>query len=285
MHIPHNRLATGTEGPDGLPRTGKAADFGSVLVTPPAHRPAIRPEERSGRWDCPAWTGIDPAGETVLYIDARPFTRECIGAFLRSGLGGMEVLPLPVWPQQDSGCPDPRRVRAVIMNTDAEPMGRAPLAERIADIALRLPEIPRIILSALDDPGNVARAFAMGVKGYIPTSLPPPVVLEIVRFVCAGGSFAPASALLLLRRQATQDRFSPEPERSSPEGDDIEGTVRFSRRQMEILACLHQGLPNKLIAHQLSMSENTVKVHIRTIMKKLHATNRTQVVCLTLGIS
>ena len=60
----------------------------------------------------------------------------------------------------------------------------------------------------------------------------------------------------------------------------IEG---FTQRQAEILDCLRRGMANKLIAYELDMCESTVKVHIRHIMKKLNATNRTQVAYLTRG--
>jgi DNA-binding NarL/FixJ family response regulator len=56
---------------------------------------------------------------------------------------------------------------------------------------------------------------------------------------------------------------------------------KFSPRQQEVLRRLWMGKPNKTIAYELSMCESTVKVHIRNIMKKLHVTNRTQVVVLT----
>ena len=58
-------------------------------------------------------------------------------------------------------------------------------------------------------------------------------------------------------------------------------TETFSPRQMEILQQLWQGKQNKKIGHDLDISENTVKVHIHHIMKKLNAPNRTQVVLLT----
>jgi DNA-binding NarL/FixJ family response regulator len=56
---------------------------------------------------------------------------------------------------------------------------------------------------------------------------------------------------------------------------------RFSPRQSQILDCLRRGMANKLIAYELNMCESTVKVHIRNIMKKLNATNRTQVAYMT----
>jgi gluconolactonase len=58
----------------------------------------------------------------------------------------------------------------------------------------------------------------------------------------------------------------------------------FTQRQAQILDCLRRGMANKLIAYELNMCESTVKVHIRNIMKKLNATNRTQVVYLTNGL-
>jgi hypothetical protein len=50
------------------------------------------------------------------------------------------------------------------------------------------------------------------------------------------------------------------------------------------LDCLRRAMANKLIAYELTMCESTVKVHIRNIMKKLKATNRTKVVYLTRGL-
>jgi DNA-binding NarL/FixJ family response regulator len=58
----------------------------------------------------------------------------------------------------------------------------------------------------------------------------------------------------------------------------------FTNRQSQVLACLREGKPNKLIAYELTMCESTVKVHVRHIMKKLGATNRTQVAYLTNGL-
>ena len=58
----------------------------------------------------------------------------------------------------------------------------------------------------------------------------------------------------------------------------------FTRRQSQILDCLRRGMANKLIAYELNMCESTVKVHVRNIMKKLKATNRTQVAYMTRGL-
>jgi DNA-binding NarL/FixJ family response regulator len=52
----------------------------------------------------------------------------------------------------------------------------------------------------------------------------------------------------------------------------------FTSRQMTVLFHLQRGNANKIIAHELGMSESTVKVHVRNIMRKMNATNRTQAV-------
>jgi DNA-binding NarL/FixJ family response regulator len=54
--------------------------------------------------------------------------------------------------------------------------------------------------------------------------------------------------------------------------------VIFTAREMEVLEALQKGWSNKWIAHSLHISENTIKVHIQRIMRKLHATNRTEAV-------
>jgi DNA-binding NarL/FixJ family response regulator len=60
--------------------------------------------------------------------------------------------------------------------------------------------------------------------------------------------------------------------------------VGFSRRQLQVLELLKEGKQNKIISYELGMSEGTVKVHIRQIMRKLKVRNRTQVVLLTQSI-
>ena len=97
------------------------------------------------------------------------------------------------------------------------------------------------------------------------------VAVRAVHLVCVGGTFAPAAALL-----SRGDR---------PQGSAGEPLIEgFTQRQAQILDCLRRGMANKLIAYELNMCESTVKVHVRNIMKKLKATNRTHVVYLTRGL-
>ncbi len=81
----------------------------------------------------------------------------------------------------------------------------------------------------------------------------------------------PASSLQQLSSQeATVEPASPTPDPNA-----------LSPRQILVAKALRQGTPNKVIAYDLNMCESTVKVHVRHIMKKLKAKNRTQVAFLT----
>src|SRR5690606_40289096 len=83
----------------------------------------------------------------------------------------------------------------------------------------------------------------------------------------AGGTFVPASSVLSMRHLI---------DAGSHETRSFAGM--FTQRQAEVAQALRRGKANKIIAYELRLRESTVKVHIRNIMKKLKATNRTEVV-------
>jgi len=110
--------------------------------------------------------------------------------------------------------------------------------------------------------------------------------------VLAEGTFAPASSLLLgpapdpneLMQQPEPWPCGPKYSQSSPEqcigetpdGSEAAGGSEVTPRELEVLASLAKGKSNKMIARELNMQEGTVKVHVRSLLKKLNATNRTQ---------
>jgi DNA-binding NarL/FixJ family response regulator len=126
---------------------------------------------------------------------------------------------------------------------------------------------PVVIISDSEDTSRVVSALKCGVRGYIPTSVTLNVALEAMRLVGAGGTFAPTSALLDARAPG---------ETATPHYD-VSKKLLFTARQLAVLVALRRGKANKQIAYELNMREGTVKVHVRHIMKKLHARNRTEV--------
>lgn len=129
---------------------------------------------------------------------------------------------------------------------------------------------PVIIISDSEDTSRVVSVLKGGARGYIPTSVTLNVALEAMRLVGAGGTFAPTSILL--------DANSPGV--TKPARYDLCKTAAFTARQLAVLVALRHGKANKQIAYELNMREGTVKVHVRHIMKKLQARNRTEVAIL-----
>jgi len=132
--------------------------------------------------------------------------------------------------------------------------------------------VPIVLISEAEDMEHVLVALDHGARGYLPSSVTLEVAVEALHLVRAGGTFVPASCVHPSRTVATDLDLA------------LRNDGAFTARESQVLTALRQGKANKRIAHDLNMKENTVKVHVRNIMKKLKATNRTQVAFLTEGM-
>jgi DNA-binding NarL/FixJ family response regulator len=234
----------------------------------------IRADESAHEEDAPLSQAQNEATDDhqiLIYLDPRTFTRDCVGRWLQNSLTGFRVHLLPD-PEQIATAPiASEQIRAVIVNTGPERVSSGAVVALLSRVGELLPSVPVALLSDYEDAENIREAFGLGVRGYIPTSLASMVAVGAMQLICVGGTFAPPAVLL------SQSNRS-----QGPGGEPvIEG---FTQRQAQILDCLRRGMANKLIAYELNMCESTVKVHVRNIMKKLKATNRTQVVYLTRGL-
>ena len=146
--------------------------------------------------------------------------------------------------------------------------GEMEIMQNIAAIRQAFESVPLVVLSDAEDahlPKAICSTLKQGAQGFIPTrSLGIPMIVAAIQFVKAGGTFAPLDLLLTSRTDAVREP----PAAAQPN--------RLTSRQVMVLGHLQQGKANKIIAHELGMSESTVKVHVRNIMRKMGATNRTQ---------
>ncbi len=141
---------------------------------------------------------------------------------------------------------------------------------------------PVVVVAAEEAPHLVAAALRRGIRGYITTSLPPAVAAAAVKLVLLGGIFAPPAAA---PDAAGQGAPPPKPaatggaeSRPAPSSVEAAAQPRLSPRERQVLDLLRMGLSNRMIAADLRISQNTVMVHVRHLMRKLGATNRTQAV-------
>jgi DNA-binding NarL/FixJ family response regulator len=214
------------------------------------------------------WLPIKQPRVSIAVVDEYSFTRECIAKSLQQCDEVLAVSAFATWEScAESGATyDLFLFHAHGAMTDRKSGG----AGRTAPFDKLPSTAPVVVLSDADCPEAILDAFESGVRGYIPTTdTTLGLALEIVRLVRAGGTFVPPSGLAL-RRTGRRDL---------PPPSELAAADRFTPRQMAVLHHLKLGKANKSIARELEMSEATVKIHLRNIMKKMKAANRTEVAC------
>ncbi len=140
----------------------------------------------------------------------------------------------------------------------------------LALLAAAAPQIPILVAADCDDPQRARTILRSGARGFLPMSLSLKVLVAALERIRVGGTYVP----LALTEPGLEDA-TPSP--SQPPWREL------TRRQRDVLALISEGRSNKLIADALSMSESTVKAHVKQIIKRLHVANRTQAALLATG--
>lgn len=128
-------------------------------------------------------------------------------------------------------------------------------------LAKRHPELPALVVSALDDAASVRRAMKAGASGFVSKSSSSEELCRAVRIILEGGVCSPELGPI-----------SPAQRTRAPLGERFGLTVG----QLRVLELLGQGKTNREIADLLGLSEGTVKVHVSAIFRALNVKNRSQ---------
>jgi DNA-binding NarL/FixJ family response regulator len=209
--------------------------------------------------------GIEDTQIKVALVAGRTLREQCLARFLeRSGLGIRTVALENI----RESLLDPNRAVDLAVIDIGEHTCRDPgIRTSLAWLRDALPGVPIVVVSDREDWSAVFDALDLGARAYFPSSLGPEILIETLRFVQKGGTFIPLNALI----NAPLHRKRPQ----GVEGrrTEMRGLTPSEQRVLELLK---KGQPNKVIARELEIEETTVKVHVRRIMKKLNAANRTQ---------
>jgi DNA-binding NarL/FixJ family response regulator len=138
----------------------------------------------------------------------------------------------------------------------------------------QFPSLPVVVISATEDRAVARKCLAFGAAGYVPKSASVATINDAIDRVLAGEIFLPAE----MEIEAQSD----------PDQDAETLAVKLSTltpQQVRVLMMLSQGLLNKQIAFELSVSEATVKAHVSAILTKLGVESRTQAVILAARIA
>lgn len=126
------------------------------------------------------------------------------------------------------------------------------------------PEVPVIVISSNDHPRTVRRAQQFGAAGFVSKSAPVASMLDAVCSVMAGDVWFPEQSA----------------ETSEDDARLAAQLAQLTPQQVRVLMCMADGLLNKQIGYELGLAENTVKVHVTAILRKLECHSRTQAALL-----
>lgn len=145
--------------------------------------------------------------------------------------------------------------------------------DQIAQLKAEVPSAHVVMLVDQYDLKRVLAAFKAGADAYLIKTVSCEVLVKSLDLVMLGEAVFPSAVLNLLREQDHGEDESG----YEPSDDDQESPPRgLSVRETVILRCLMEGDSNKLIARKFDITEATVKVHVKAILRKIRAKNRTQ---------
>src|SRR4051812_42424862 len=148
----------------------------------------------------------------------------------------------------------------VIINIDSEG-GASP--EKISKLKHIYNNNRLVVVSARTDIPAAMPAFSAGIDGYILKDISCPALLGSLRLIIAGEKVYPTFMLAALSSQTGK------PIANDMSRNGLHNGQHLSKQEMKIISGLAKGDPNKIIAHNLNISETTVKVHVKTILRKL----------------
>jgi DNA-binding NarL/FixJ family response regulator len=198
----------------------------------------------------------------ILLVDDHPLLRGGMRFLLRSLDAGLEM-------DEASDCTQAlglvagHRYDLVLLDLNMPGLNGL---DALAALRDAVPGTPLVVLSAEDDPRVVRAAIEGGAMGFIPKSSTPEVLVQALRLVLAQGVYLPP---LVLEAAHT----APAPTRAA--STEAPG---LTARQLEVLRCVIRGMPNKIIARELDLSEGTVKAHLSAVFLALGVHSRTEAI-------
>ncbi len=198
----------------------------------------------------------DPGKIRVLSVDDHPLLSEGIATMINS------QADMVVVSQASTGTEAIQRYREFQPDVTLMDLRLPDLSGIEAMIAIRseFPEARIVMLTTFEGDVEIQRALQAGARGYLLKNMPPNEILDAIRQVRSGKKRVPAEVAAQLAEHMSDDGLT--------------------AREVEVLRRVAGGNRNRDIAELLSISEETVKVHIKHIMDKLGAKDRTQAIAI-----
>ena len=196
------------------------------------------------------------SGAQILIVADHPLTREGLSLAARAALPGAQVVTAGSIAEATAAMAGRRTFRLILLDFALpDSHGYAGMLR----LQRRDPDAPIAIVTAHENPRLIEAAKALGAAGFLYKSLPLDTIAGILRRILAGATHFPEGVAPDRSIAAARSRIQD-----------------LSRAQYAVLLALADGRANKQIAHDLSVTEATVKAHLTAVFRKLGVTNRAQ---------
>lgn len=192
----------------------------------------------------------------VLSVDDHPFLREGIAAIINNQ---PDMILVAQASNAQEAVQQFRKHQPDVTLMDIRLPDRTGI-EAMIEVRTEFPDARIIMLTTFEGDTEIRRALEAGARGYILKSMPPKELVEVIRQVHAGNKRIPSQVAAQLAEHL--------------------GDEALTDREIEVLTQIAKGNRNRDIAEKLFITEETVKVHIKHIMGKLGASDRTQAVAI-----
>jgi DNA-binding NarL/FixJ family response regulator len=200
----------------------------------------------------------------IAVIEGRVFLQDCIRRSMQSAFS-LPILTCSTLSELELGLKAASAAIVIVSWMETSNEGNTNVLNALSEL---VPNVPVVVIAQTNDVELARTAIRHGAKAYIPCTLGFDITVEAVRFVLAGGTYVPMDCVLATGPSALA------PPVPWPSGG-------VTPREGAVIRALQQGKSNKVIAYELNMCESTVKVHVRNLMKKMKAKNRTDLAIKT----
>lgn len=163
-------------------------------------------------------------------------------------------------------------------------LGDADGFEVLGEFRAAYPALPVVVVSASERPSDVIRAVDLGAMGFVPKRASNETLFEALHMVMSGGIYIPTMTMGVERPERKVRGDTAHGALQGQAGNGVTGAEKpldalgLTPRQIDVLALLLKGYPNKLIARDLNVSVETVKDHVAAVLRTLGVASRTQAV-------
>jgi DNA-binding NarL/FixJ family response regulator len=198
-------------------------------------------------------------GKRVLVADDHPLSREGLGLAVRHAMPGDLVIAAGTVAEAEHLATQYGNFRLVLLDLM---MPDAHGFSGLLRLQAQLPDVPIAVITAASEPDLPAIARDLGATAFLSKAMPLDLLAQTLRSIAAGQGFFPTNTSKADTR-LLRDRIAD-----------------LSQAQRRVLFALADGRANKQIAHDLAVSEATIKAHLTAIFRSLGVTNRMQAMLL-----